>query len=179
MGGWPHPSIGDQKDLSTGGDLCRFYLPCCLVFWLMSSLFDPGSLLHPWHLGISSVSPLPPHLLHIFIHSPGPLDFSPVSFYTCSCSPFPSSSPLPRRFLPSSLWISWLFCSPSKWDWSIHTLAFLLVKLHMACELYSGYSELLGYYPLISEYILKLKEDYRYYCFSPLRTGCANQWCCW
>ena len=27
-------------------------------------------------------------------------------------------------------------------------------ELHVVCELYLGYSELLGYYPLISEYIL-------------------------
>ena len=35
---------------------------------------------------------------------------------------------------------------------SIHTMVFLL-ELHMVCELYLGYSELLGKYPLISEYI--------------------------
>jgi hypothetical protein len=33
---------------------------------------------------------------------------------------------------------------PCKWLSSIHTWAFLLVKLPMVCELYYGYSELLG-----------------------------------
>jgi len=36
------------------------------------------------------------------------------------------------------------FDSPSKKDRSIHTLVFLLLELHVVCELYIGYSELLG-----------------------------------
>ena len=81
--------------------------PCCWVFWLMSSQLCPGTscILGIWDfLVVPQVAQNPLTLMSI--HSPGPLDFSPVSFYTCSCSPFPSSSPLPRRFLPSSLWIS-------------------------------------------------------------------------
>jgi hypothetical protein len=37
-----------------------------------------------------------------------------------------------------------VFCSPSKKDRSTHTLVFLLIELHMVCELYPGYMELLG-----------------------------------
>ena len=44
------------------------------------------------------------------------------------------------------------FVHPKK-HWSIHTLVFLL-RFHVVCELNLGYSELLGYHPLISEYIL-------------------------
>jgi hypothetical protein len=33
---------------------------------------------------------------------------------------------------------------PSKKDWSICTLVFLLLELHVVCELYLGYSKLLG-----------------------------------
>jgi hypothetical protein len=37
-----------------------------------------------------------------------------------------------------------VFVSPSKKNRSIHTLIFLLLELHLVCELYFGYSELLG-----------------------------------
>jgi hypothetical protein len=36
------------------------------------------------------------------------------------------------------------FVPPSKKDQSIHTLVLLLLELHVVCELYVGYSELLG-----------------------------------
>ena len=45
------------------------------------------------------------------------------------------------------------FVPPSKKHRSIHTVVFLLLRLHMVCELNLGYSKLLDY-PLISEYIL-------------------------
>jgi hypothetical protein len=45
------------------------------------------------------------------------------------------------------------FVPHSKKDRSIHTLVFLLLEFHVACELCLGYSDLLGYYPLISECI--------------------------
>ena len=35
----------------------------------------------------------------------------------------------------------------------VSTLAFLLTEFHVVCELYRGYSKLLGYYPLINECI--------------------------
>jgi hypothetical protein len=63
-------------------------------------------------------------------------------FHTWSCPPFfPSPSAFPPRSLPPSTSRDY-FVPPSKWNWSIHTLAFLLVKLHMICELYCGYSEI-------------------------------------
>ena len=45
------------------------------------------------------------------------------------------------------------FVPPSKKDWVIHTLVFLLLEIHVVCELYFGYSKLLGLYPLISKCI--------------------------
>jgi hypothetical protein len=44
----------------------------------------------------------------------------------------------------SPYFLPWVLCSPSKKNWSIHTLVFLLLELHVACELYLGYSKLLG-----------------------------------
>jgi hypothetical protein len=35
-----------------------------------------------------------------------------------------------------------VFCSPSKNDLSSHTLVFLLIEIHVVCELYPGYLEL-------------------------------------
>ena len=35
---------------------------------------------------------------------------------------------------------------PSKMDRSIHTMVFLLFEFHVVCELYLGYSELLGFW---------------------------------
>jgi hypothetical protein len=42
---------------------------------------------------------------------------------------------------------------PSKKDQSTTTLIFLILELHVVCELYLGYSELLGLYHFISECI--------------------------
>ena len=54
----------------------------------MLSSLGPGSLPHPWCLGLSrDFLCSPPHTLHISIHSPDPLGFSPVSSYTWSCPP--------------------------------------------------------------------------------------------
>jgi hypothetical protein len=36
------------------------------------------------------------------------------------------------------------FVPPSKKDQRTHTLVFLLLEVHVVCELYLGYSELLG-----------------------------------
>jgi hypothetical protein len=36
---------------------------------------------------------------------------------------------------------------------TIHTLVFILLELHVIYELYLGYSEVWGYYSLMSEYI--------------------------
>jgi hypothetical protein len=46
------------------------------------------------------------------------------------------------------------FVPSSKKDQSIHTLVFLLLELCVVSEVYVGYSELLGSYPVISEYVL-------------------------
>ena len=81
--------------------------PHCWSFQLISSPLRPGSLSHPWCLRFSSGSPLPnththththtTTLLHISIHSPGPLGFSPLS-------PIPVPDPLsPLCFSPNLL----------------------------------------------------------------------------
>ena len=36
------------------------------------------------------------------------------------------------------------FVPPSKKDQSIHTVVFLLLEVHVVCELYLGYYEILG-----------------------------------
>ena len=68
-------------------------LSCCWVFWLISVPFSPGRLPHNWCLGISS-GPFPPThtLLHIFIHSLGPLGFCLFPYLILSSPLFPSSS---------------------------------------------------------------------------------------
>jgi hypothetical protein len=38
----------------------------------------------------------------------------------------------------------WVFCFPSEKDWSTHPLVFLLLELHVVCELYLEYLELWG-----------------------------------
>jgi hypothetical protein len=38
-------------------------------------------------------------------------------------------------------------------DWNTHTFFFLLLELHVVCELHFGYSELLGKYQFIRECI--------------------------
>jgi hypothetical protein len=64
----------------------------CWIFQLMSSPLDPGSLLLPGHLGLSSGYPPAPHppLLYTFIQFPDPQYFTIFS-HTCPC---PLSLPL-------------------------------------------------------------------------------------
>ena len=37
-----------------------------------------------------------------------------------------------------------VFVTPSRKDQSVHTLVFLLFEVHVVCELYLGYSDILG-----------------------------------
>ena len=76
--------------------------PCCGVFQLMSFPLGSGSISHPWWLRLPSVLPPPISLslLHISIHSLGPLDF--LSSHTWFCLLFLSHSPLSPRSLPPS-----------------------------------------------------------------------------
>jgi hypothetical protein len=48
------------------------------------------------------------------------------------------------RVLGLKAWATTPGFVPSSKDWSIHILVFLLLELHLVCELYLGYSELLG-----------------------------------
>ena len=120
--------------------------PLCWVFQLMSSPLGPRSLMHPLFLGLSSDTSPP--------HSPPPLPhilFILLALWTSFLSlpildpvlPFCCPFPLPPRSLSPSASCDY-FVPSSRWNWSIHTLAFLLDKLHMVCELYLGYFELLG-----------------------------------
>jgi hypothetical protein len=54
-------------------------------------------------------------------------------FSSISAPYFDSVSPLMGLFVP-----------PSMKEQSVHTLVFLLLELHLVCELYLGYSKLLG-----------------------------------
>lgn len=121
---WVHGPIPLLKAMSIYWIWSLWVLsPHCWVFQIMSSPLGPENLLCPWCLKLSS-DPLPcPHtpLLHISIHSPGPVDFSPVSSHIWSCYPPHFPSPLLQ---PSSLYSSASHnysVPPSKWDWSIHT----------------------------------------------------------
>ena len=131
--GWVASFFNWGPCLSTEGRLYKFCL--CWVFQLMSSSLGQRCLSNPWHLELSSSShgSPPPTLLHISIHSPGSLEssFFPylILFSLHSTKSFPPSASH-NYFVP-----------PSKWDWSIYTLAFLPVKLHKVWELYQGYSE--------------------------------------
>jgi hypothetical protein len=87
----------------------------CWVFWLMTSPLGPGSLLHPWHLGLSSGFPqfLPtPHpYFYIFLFSLLALISLLSLFISDPAPPFSLPLPFPPRSLPPSTpW--WLFCSP-------------------------------------------------------------------
>ena len=112
--------------------------PLYWVFQLMSSLLGPGSLLLSWHLGLLGGYPQFPILATHFCSISWPLYISLISSHNWSCYPyFPSP---PKSLLPSA---SHDYCvPPSKKDKSIHTLVFLLLELHMVCEVYCGYSKL-------------------------------------
>jgi hypothetical protein len=114
----------------------------------MLSQLGPRSLSHLWHLELSSDSPhyTPPHThthcyMFLFIHLAlwTPLVFltisEPVPNFPCLLSHSGCSLPLPLVII--------LF--PLLNEIEASTLwPFFLVKLHVVCELYHGYSELLG-----------------------------------
>jgi hypothetical protein len=139
MSEWLLPLTGNHDNL-LGCGLFRFYL-------LSVGYFEKC---HPhWVLGASHITGIwdflvvPLQLLFISIQSPGPLDFSPVSSHIWS-SPLLSILSLPSSSsLPGSTFCDY-FVPLSKWDFIIHTLTFLLIKLYKICDLYWGYSDLLG-----------------------------------
>jgi len=114
----------------------QFLPPLFWSFQLILSLLGPGSLLLSSYLGLSVGYP----------------QFSIPNCYTSLFS-FPTlcissqSAPIvfpPLLFLPSLYRplppVSILF-PPSKKNLNIHTLVFLLVDIHIVCELYHGYCE--------------------------------------
>jgi hypothetical protein len=88
MPGWPH--------VSTGG---RVYLlevvsrGCISLYWVLQlkSYLEASCFPGVWNFLVGTPVLHPP-LLHISIHSPDPLYFSPVPSRTCSCPPFPFPS---------------------------------------------------------------------------------------
>jgi hypothetical protein len=101
-------------------------------YWELLAFLAPRTCW--WLLPVSN-----PQLLHTSVQIADPLYIIDVPSYTWT-SLFP---PLPPKFhLPSASWE--YFVPPSKKDWSIHTLVFLLIEFHMVCELYLEYSKLLG-----------------------------------
>jgi hypothetical protein len=120
----------------------------------MLSSLGPGSYSHPWCLGLSRGFPPPPtpHCC-IFLFISLAIWASLLSIPILdTVSPLPSAFPLLPRSLPPSASCD-CFVPPSKWDWSTHTWAFFLVKLHMVCELNHWYLDLFGSYPLVIVYI--------------------------
>jgi hypothetical protein len=108
--------------------------PLCWVFELISSLLGPRSLLFFWDLLVATASSPPPFphcytLLFKFLA----LCISSLSLLTPDPAHFPSSC-LPRKSLPPSASCEYSV-PPSKKDCSIHILLFLLLELHMVCEL--------------------------------------------
>jgi hypothetical protein len=96
-----------------------------------------------------------PHPTPTLPPPPPPSPTPPYPHPHCSPTPpppLPHPTPPPPPLLPHPS--NGYFAPPSKKDHSIHTLVFLLHELHLVCELYLGYCELLGYYPLISECVL-------------------------
>ena len=79
MGGWAHPSTRGYAHLLevvSSGSISS-------LLGISANIFAVGSWepSFPWNLGLSSGSSNLP-LLHISIHFPGPLDFSPLSSHT-------------------------------------------------------------------------------------------------
>ena len=115
------------------------------VLQLMSPPWGSGRVFISWHLELFGCYP----------KFPIPHCYTPLFNFLTLCT-FPPSPPIPNSSplfpfplfssfqVPPTLYFPWLFCYPSKKDWSIHTLIFLLLELHVVCELYLGYSELLG-----------------------------------
>jgi hypothetical protein len=100
--------------------------------------------LFSWYLGIAGGYPqffnlhyYKPLLkfLALFISSPSP----PIPDPT----PFSPSFSLLHKSLPPSNFPEY-FVPPSKKDRSINIMIFLILELHMVCEMYLGYSEHLG-----------------------------------
>ena len=112
---WVAPSLNWGTCRPTKGVLSRFCLPAvCLLFAVILVLSSPlgsGNLLHPWPLGLSSVSPRPRPLCYLFLFILLALWISLVSSHTWSCFPFFHPLPSPTQFA-SSLCLPWLLCPP-------------------------------------------------------------------
>ena len=116
----------------------------CWAFQLISSQLSPGSLLLSWHLGpaggysqltIPHCNKLLYNFLALCILSESPYKPDPAQLFSLTL--------LSSSQIPPTLSLHEYFVPLSKKDWSIHTLVFLL-EIHVVCELYLGYSELLG-----------------------------------
>jgi hypothetical protein len=133
---------------------CSFYLtgrsslqipsPHCWAFWLRQSTLSPWSLPYGRSLGLLEIHPSPtpsscifPFILLVLWPSLSSLPIPDPAFLFSSPFPFPFSS------LPPSASQGY-FVPPSKWDLSVLTWVFLLVKSLMVSGLYHGYSVLLA-----------------------------------
>jgi hypothetical protein len=102
-----------------------------LAFWVSGTC---------WWLPPTSPSLIATYLcsnLLLFVYHPSLLPYLILPLFYPSPSlflPSPSHPPTSCEY----------FVPLSKKDGSIHILALLLLELHLACELYLGYSELLG-----------------------------------
>ena len=109
----------------------------------MSTLLSPRSLLLSWNLELSREYPQSPHplcytplfnFLTLCISPLSPPTPDPVSFYSTPPLSFPVPSlPLPSMIICCHFWVG------VKEE---QTLVFLILELHMVCELDGGYPKL-------------------------------------
>ena len=100
--------------------------PLCWAFWLMTSPLGPESLPHPlikgnfkWFLLFQT----PLCCTFPFIPGSGLLSCLPSHLILSSFFPFPFT------LISPYIWLSWLFFSPSKWEWGKHTWSFFPLSL--------------------------------------------------
>ena len=137
MGGWTHSSTGTLAEhlyMVSIGSLSTFFW----VLQLISSPLGHRRLLLSWYLVLSSDYHSSPFHIAIYLHwISWPSILLPISLHTWFCTPFTLRLPLPLRSLLCSISHDY-FVSPSKLDRSIHIMVFLLLMLHMVCEISVG-----------------------------------------
>ena len=141
----------------------QVFSPFYWVFQLMLSPLGPGNLLLSgiWDFLVATTSP---HL---------PLLLSSFHFSLCPPTPDPATLSSPSYSIPLRPSIPPFSCSiilfpPSKQDWSIHTVVFLLLELRMLCELYLG----------SSEFWANTNLSVSAYCECSFVTGLSHFWWC-
>jgi hypothetical protein len=137
MGEWPYPSTGG-KSLSIGGSISP--LLGILAYGIHIGFWYP--LISLGHSNGDPHSPSTHGSILLFILLALWI-FSSLFPYLILPQNFPFPSPIPSRYFTLSACLD-NFGPLSKWNSAIHTLPFLLIKLHRVCASYHGNSELLA-----------------------------------